>query len=274
MRSTDTRYGWVLAVEGVAARLVDKATGGSFSVRMSAPGGVLPMPGDQWACCRENGLWAFSECISMRQAPPQETFRATLGVLIERGLIDPSFVDGSNEAPHLAFIGEIRHMTTQPSDDWVPLDGTALDRVAYRELAAVVDPSGVTPTFTPTPVFTDSGWVNISGYTNGWSALGGSTPRYRRIGDLVVCEGRISAGTTGTDAFALTSGYRPDQAVAKYVSTNSSTTVHSQASVAVGGGVRIDIGGGTTWVDLSSVQFAAAATPHPVAAVRAFICAR
>lgn len=274
MRSTDTRYGWVLAVEGTAARLVDRATGGSFSVGMSAPGGVLPVPGDMWACCRENGLWAFSECISMRQAPPQETFRATLGVLVERGLIDPSFVDGANEAPHLAFVGEMRMLYAQPSDDWAPLDGTALDRVAYRELAAVVDPAGVTSTFTPTAVFGDSGWVNITGYTNGWSALGGSTPRYRRMGDLIVCEGRISAGTTGAVAFTLTSGYRPDQAVAMYVATNSSATVHSQASVATGGGVQIDIGGGTTWVDLSSVRFVAASTPHPSAAVKAFICAR
>jgi hypothetical protein len=139
-----------MSIDGGAASLIDSSSGQSFVVPMEAPGGILPAPGDMWKCVRDERGWHFDSCLRLREPIVERTFREVLKSLSERGLITHSFVDGDGEAPHLAYIGEVRLFAFTPPAEWVPCapdDTLVLDRVMYRELAAVVDP-GTSSTFT------------------------------------------------------------------------------------------------------------------------------
>jgi hypothetical protein len=146
MRLSEQRLTAVVAIEGAIAQCIDKSTGASFELSVSAPGGVRPMAGDMWIVTRLEGTWNFDRCVTMAQAPPQRTFAETMAVLAQRGLIDPSYPDGNNEAMHLAYIGECRWFAYPPNDRWVQA-GATLNRVKYRELAQVLDPPGQSTTF-------------------------------------------------------------------------------------------------------------------------------
>ena len=152
-RTQDERLGSVIAIDNGMVQMIDHATGQSFEIPLSAPGGVNPIPGDQWICRRLSGFWAFDRCVGSGQPPPQRSFLEVMERLVARGLIDPSFIDGSGEAMHLAYIGEVRWFAIVPNDRWVPANGAPLNRVRYRELAQKLDPEGDGETFAaPTAV--------------------------------------------------------------------------------------------------------------------------
>ena len=168
MRSSlGRREGFVVGVSmsstGVATvSLVDRVTGGSFSAGVSSPSGISPIVGDFWACTSENGVWCLDYCLVTRRtgAAPQTSFRQVMQRLIERGLVDPSFLDGEHpEAFHLAYIGEVRWFAFVPDPYfWLPCDGAAVSRLEYRELAGEIDSEGTSATFL-TPVVPNAGAV-------------------------------------------------------------------------------------------------------------------
>lgn len=103
-----------------------------------------------WKCVRDERGWHLDSCLRLRQPVLERSFREVLRSLRERGLITHSFVDGSGEAPHLAYIGEVRLFAFNPGPEWVPCSPTdtlTLDRLLYRELGSVISP-GTTATFT------------------------------------------------------------------------------------------------------------------------------
>ena len=54
----------------------------------------------------------------------------------------------------------------------------------------------------------DSGWINITGFSNGFTASS-PTPAYRLINNVVYLRGSITGGTASGVAFTLPSGFRP-----------------------------------------------------------------
>lgn len=133
-------------------QMIDAATSSPFEVPHSVPGGMAPIPGDYWVCDNSYGFWALRSIITPRQTmtKPQRTFREIIALLRDRFIIDPSFADAEHrEAPHLAYIGEVRWFGFVPDPYyWLPVEGQAVNRVKYRELAAVIDPGGTTENFT------------------------------------------------------------------------------------------------------------------------------
>jgi hypothetical protein len=136
---SEQRLAGVIAINNDIASLIDRKTGQSFDALLSAPGGIMPMVGDQWSMIRISGQWGFQRLVVPRDVPPQQSFLETMKVLIELGLVDPSYVDGSGEAMHLAYIGEMRWFAFTPNDRWVA-PGASVDRVQYRDLANRIDP--------------------------------------------------------------------------------------------------------------------------------------
>ncbi len=57
---------------------------------------------------------------------------------------------------------------------------------------------------------TDSGWITVSSFSNGWSQVL-TTVQYRLQANVVRLRGAITGGTNSTTAFALPSGYWPSQ---------------------------------------------------------------
>ena len=154
-RSADIRIATVVDIneDGEGNRtlmMTDSDTSQSFSIPLSAPGGIYPRPGDTWLMTKELGFWALDRCINLvsQEANPDRTIGAILDTLTERGLITTSFGGGSDpEAPHLAKIGETRWFNYTPDPFWWPeADGATVQRSEYRELGSVLSP-GTSTTF-------------------------------------------------------------------------------------------------------------------------------
>lgn len=207
------RLGTVLAIKDGMASLVEHSTVTPFDVPMSAPGGVLPVVGDQWVCTRDQGFYAFDQCLFTVQTKynPHTNFRQVLGAIGARGVADPSFADAVHpEAPHLAYIGEVRWFSFVPDPMyWVPASGQEVNRVEYRELAWKVDPDGTSETFTVpyeavdgsesgeyTPSLTGmvTGGLGSAANEANYTYVGGS-----RVGDqgVLSINGQITFGTVG-----------------------------------------------------------------------------
>ena len=77
----------------------------------------------------------------------------------------------------------------------------------------------------------DSGWITVSSFSNGWSA-GSIAPAYRKVGNRLQCRGRVTGGTGGATAFVLPSGYRP-----------ATTQTLSSSTVAASNSIQIDTSG-------------------------------
>lgn len=154
MKGSDFRVASVMSIDQepgettVYAHMVDHSTANSFQVPLSAPGGVVPVPGDQWMLTGTHGFWNFERCLVMadRTSHPQTSFAHVMDTLRSRGLVADSFMDSSRpEAPHLAYIGEVRMFLTTITPDphyWVLADGGTVPRLKYRELSGVIDPAG------------------------------------------------------------------------------------------------------------------------------------
>lgn len=137
------------------ASMIDHVTASSFTVPLSTPSGVFPVPGDQWLLRRDLGFWAFDRCLSTpeRDARPQTSFREVLATLRARGMVWDSFIDGEHrEAPHLAYVGEVRFFPFIPDPYYWVEEGQTLSRAEYPELARVLDPDGTSDTFSVPPV--------------------------------------------------------------------------------------------------------------------------
>lgn len=62
----------------------------------------------------------------------------------------------------------------------------------------------------------DSGWLQVGAagqptFDNGWSAFGGYTVKFRKVGPVVSISGFAAGGTVGARIFNLPAGYRPFQ---------------------------------------------------------------
>ena len=55
----------------------------------------------------------------------------------------------------------------------------------------------------------DTGWTQITSFSNGFSAVSGQGVYYRRLNNVVWLRGAITGGSANTAAFTLPSGYRP-----------------------------------------------------------------
>lgn len=59
----------------------------------------------------------------------------------------------------------------------------------------------------------DSGWLTVGGtgvaFTNSFANSGGFTTQYRKLGNRVEVQGRVTTGSAGTSAFTLPTGFRP-----------------------------------------------------------------
>lgn len=61
-------------------------------------------------------------------------------------------------------------------------------------------------------LYGDTGWTNVSVFTNSWASAGaGNVPRFALIGRVVYLNGMVTGGTINTAAFTLPAGYRPSQ---------------------------------------------------------------
>lgn len=279
----------MLSIDNDVAQVIDVATGMSFDIALSAPGGVLPIPGDQWVCSREaSGFWAFERCVSMRNAQPQTSFRDSMQVLIDRGLLNPSYADGTNEGYHLAYIGEIRYFPflVPPNDRWIPANGAFVNRVQYRELAHVFDPLGTSTTF-QVPYVADPGianssaWINMP-YTSPWADY--TTPlvyapgQYRRVADRIEFQGLITSATanSGQTMFTLPSGFLPPYANICICMMNNlygRVDINPNGTVTLGAvatGVAVP---GSVWVSFTGISVYSP-VPTSTVTVKPYICAR
>jgi hypothetical protein len=63
-------------------------------------------------------------------------------------------------------------------------------------------------------LYGDAAWTSVPSFSNGWSAVGGEPPRYRKVGTLTVITGQMTGGTIDTTAFTLPAGYYSPTATA------------------------------------------------------------
>ena len=99
-----------------------------------------------------------------------------------------------------------------------------------------------------------SAWVTVSSFSNSWVAFGAgwSTPRYRKIGDIVYVQGMIKDGTSGLACFTLPVGFRPTE-IQVFHSTTSTGVV--RMDVGSNGQVIVYAGGAGVWAGINC-QFA------------------
>jgi hypothetical protein len=62
-------------------------------------------------------------------------------------------------------------------------------------------------------LYGDTGWTNVTTFTNGYTNAATFTTRYMLIGRIVFLNGAITGGTVATTAFTLPAGYRPSLGV-------------------------------------------------------------
>jgi len=109
-------------------------------------------------------------------------------------------------------------------------------------------------TWTPEILVPDSGWLAASlipPWTNFGS--GGTTPGYRKVGNVVYLRGLINNGASGTEAFVLPSGYAPvgTQEFCMGTDTDSGAVVQIVSS----GAVTPSYNGSPDYVALDGVNF-------------------
>lgn len=284
MRTQEERRGWILAIDNNIAQMIDAATGMSYDVAMSAPGGVLPIPGDQWVCCKEaSGFWSFERCVSMRNAQPQTSFRDSMQMLIDRGLVSPSYPDGTNEAYHLAYIGEIRYFPflLPPNDRWIRADGTFVNRVQYRELAHVLDPLGTSTTFQVPKAIdmqqaSSTAWANL-GFGTNWgnydpTGLTFAPVGYRLNGDKVELRGlpnnAINANTQ-TIVGTLPLGFRPQY---QHLFSTISNNLVARIDITTTGVITASAAAANAWIAVDGLSFYVAQPSNLT--VKPYVCAR
>lgn len=96
-------------------------------------------------------------------------------------------------------------------------------------------------------LYGDTGWTNISSFTNSYTNFGGFTTRYILLGRLVYVQGAITGGTPNTVAFTLPSGYQPTQIMTFAAVMNSAfgqlqvNTSGQVTPITTGTSVNIDI---------------------------------
>lgn len=289
MRATDERRGVVTAIEDGLVYLVEDRTTDQFDVPLAAPGGVRPLPGDYWLCTRAlTGYWALDRLITSRRTAdrPQRSFREVVQRLTGRGLVDMSPLDSdSPEAPHLAHIGQVRWFPFVPDPHfWPAADGSALNRVQYPELAAVLDPTGTSETFTipfvqPTSAI-EAPQVPV--YQNAWEdyTTGGFTSlRYWREGRHLIISGMtLNPGATGTTSvvFNLPVGYRPlTHHVFDAYGNNGGTTRAYRVTVRSNGNVDVAEAAAVDYSYLSmEIRVLLASDADAYYTARPYLCAR
>lgn len=275
-----------MAIENNVAEMIDVATGRTFDIALSAPGGVLPVVSEQWVVRREeSGFWAFDRCVARTIKAPQKSFSETMTELTNRGLINPSYADGTSESYTLANIGQIRWFAIAytPNDRWLRCDGAQVSRSAYRELAHIIDPLGTTDTFTA-PLVADAETVNkttwatlpFSGAWTHYDPTGASFEfgEYRRKGDTVELHGLVNSATAaqGQQIAQLPVGFRPtkvqlfpsmtNNAIAR-VDINPDGTIWYTVGIA---------GPAGAWVALDNLRFYSPTAT--TITVRPYVCAR
>ena len=148
--AAEYRIATVLSVENTKLQMVDNATGNSFTINSSTPGGVGALPGDVWLLDITLGTWTLKQCIQKAtiEANPARNIAEVIAALEARQVITTSFSSANDpEGLHLAKIGEVRWISYAPDPFWWPeADGSTVQRLQYRELGAAIDP-GTTPTF-------------------------------------------------------------------------------------------------------------------------------
>ena len=92
----------------------------------------------------------------------------------------------------------------------------------------------------------DSDWITITSFSNSWVA-GSIAPAYRKVGNRVELRGRITAGTgSGTTAFTLPAGYRPQTTLTRVVGTTSTV---NYVQIDTSGNVQPTTSGGNVSLD-------------------------
>lgn len=95
-------------------------------------------------------------------------------------------------------------------------------------------------------------WTTVPSFTNSWSATA-DTPKYAKVGSLVMLGGAATGGTANTSAFTLPSGFHPITQRGFFIVASSGTTVNA---VLVGtDGTVVIVSSATTW--LSGISFLA-----------------
>jgi hypothetical protein len=100
-------------------------------------------------------------------------------------------------------------------------------------------------------LYGDTGWTNVTSFTNSWGNYTGFVTRYMMVGRLVVIEGIVSGGTVGagTPVFTLPSPYLPSQSIhVAQIGNNAFADV----SISSAGVVAVVVGS-STWTALDCV---------------------
>lgn len=135
-------------VQGTAtyALITDLTTGGEFTVPMSTPNRIKPQVGDLWAVDTALGAWQFRSLLVPARELQAKTLRDAIGHLNDLGLFryrPEQSVDAMIEAPHAAYIGEVRSFASFSAvpTGWLLCNGQAVSRGRY---AALFDKIGTT----------------------------------------------------------------------------------------------------------------------------------
>lgn len=73
-------------------------------------------------------------------------------------------------------------------------------------------------------LFGDTGWTNMTGFTNSWISVASPyTARYRLAGTFVTIQGAVTGGTASTAITTLPAAYRPTQTVVLTTSNGGGT---------------------------------------------------
>jgi len=102
----------------------------------------------------------------------------------------------------------------------------------------------------------DSGWTNISSFSNSWVNFGGThaVAAYKKIGNIVYLKGLIKDGTLGSKAFTLESGYYSTEYFILSTIASSGTVGSGRLDVQTNGDV-VPRSGGNTWFSLNGLCF-------------------
>lgn len=95
-------------------------------------------------------------------------------------------------------------------------------------------------------LYGDTGWTNVSTFTNSWANFSTYTTRFRLIGNLVVIDGAVTGGTIGSPAFTLPAGYRPTQTQNFAAASNSLFGYFSVNTT----GTVVPVAGSNVWFTL------------------------
>lgn len=136
------RFARVVAVNiprGTAlyAIVTDTMTGSEFTVPMSAPSRIKPQVGDVWAMDTALGTWNFRSLLTPARELKASNLRSIVQTINDLGLVayDPNETAGRIEAPHAAYVGEIRMFSgTAVPTGWLVCNFAAYSRARYHLL--------------------------------------------------------------------------------------------------------------------------------------------